>query len=216
MEESNSREKILKRIRNALINRQENPFQNIEFESPIYKKIEKPLDVTFATEFTKASGKFVYCENRKDFLQKLKSLMNENFWSSVFCKDRYIQAMLAKAEIPFQFEEKDFKQLIVGITPCEYLVARLGSIVVSSKYENGRRLHFYPEVHIVMAYSSQIVPDIIDAIKELKKQFGENYPSMITFITGPSRTADIEKTLVMGVHGPKDLYVFLIDDKNYP
>ena len=172
-----------------------------------------PLDITFATEFTKVAGKFVYCESRKDFLQKLKMLMNENFWGTVFCKDQKIQAMLSMAEIPFQFEEKDFKDLKVGITPCEYLIARLGSIVVSSKNDSGRSLNFFPEIHIVMAYTSQLVPDIKNAIAGLQKSYGDDYPSMMTVITGPSRTADIEKTLVMGAHGPKDVYVFLIDDQ---
>ena len=46
----------------------------------------------------------------------------------------------------------------------------------------------------------------------MKKKYPDNYPSMISLITGPSRTADIEKTLVMGAHGPKELYVFLIED----
>ena len=109
MEESTSREKILKKIRNALISKQENPFQDIEFESSVYTKMEEALDITFATEFTKVAGKFLYCENRKDFLQQLKMLMNENFWGTIFCKDQKIQAMLSKAEIPFQIEEKDFK-----------------------------------------------------------------------------------------------------------
>jgi L-lactate dehydrogenase complex protein LldG len=213
MEESTSREKILKNIRNALISKQENPFQNIRFGSSVYKKIEDALDITFATEFTKVAGKFVYCDSRKDFLQKLKMLMNENFWGTVFCKDQKIQAMLAKAEISFQFEEKDFEHLKVGITPCEYLVARLGSIVISSKSDTGRRLNFFPEIHIVMAYTSQLVPDIKDAIAGLEETHGDEYPSMMTVITGPSRTADIEKTLVMGAHGPKDVYVFLIDDQ---
>lgn len=213
MEESTSREKVLKNIRNALISKKENPFQDIEFESSVYVKMEDALDITFATEFTKVAGKFVYCESRKDFLQKLKMLMTENFWGTVFCKDQEIQAMLAKGDISFQFDEKDFSNLKVGITPCEYLISRFGSVVISSKNDSGRKLHFFPEIHIVLAYTSQLVPDIKDAILGLQKKYGEDYPSMMTVITGPSRTADIEKTLVMGAHGPKDLFVFLIDDQ---
>lgn len=215
MEESTSREKVLKNIRNALMSKKENPFQDIEFESSVYKKIEDALDVTFATEFIKVAGKFVYCESRKDFLHKLKMLMNENFLGTVFCKDQEIQAMLTKGDISFQFEETDFSNLKVGITACEYLIARLGSIVVSSKNESGRKMHFFPEIHIVMAYTSQLVPNIKDAILGLQEKYGTDYPSMMTFITGPSRTADIEKTLIMGAHGPKDVYVFLIDDQPY-
>ncbi len=51
-----------------------------------------------------------------------------------------------------------------------------------------------------------------DALKLLKTEYGTNLPSFITFAAGPSRTADIEKTLVVGVHGPKEVYLFLIDE----
>jgi len=45
----------------------------------------------------------------------------------------------------------------------------------------------------------------------MNKKYKDNLPSLITFATGPSRTADIEKTLVVGVHGPKEVYCFLVD-----
>ena len=54
--------------------------------------------------------------------------------------------------------------------------------------------------------------DLKDGFNRLKEKYGQKLPSMISTITGPSRTADIEKTLVLGAHGPKELYVFLIDD----
>ena len=75
----------------------------------------------------------------------------------------------------------------------------------------GRRLSIYPPVHIVLAYTSQLVPDLKDAFALLKSKYGNQIPSMITNVTGPSRTADIEKTLVLGAHGPKELFVFLLD-----
>jgi L-lactate dehydrogenase complex protein LldG len=51
-------------------------------------------------------------------------------------------------------------------------------------------------------------------LRLIRKKYEDGFPSLISFITGPSRTADIEKTLVMGAHGPKELYVFLIEDKS--
>jgi L-lactate dehydrogenase complex protein LldG len=62
-----------------------------------------------------------------------------------------------------------------------------------------------------VAYTSQLVYDVKDAILQAREKFAGNLPSLITFATGPSRTADIEKTLVVGVHGPKEVYVFLVD-----
>jgi len=89
-------------------------------------------------------------------------------------------------------------------------VARLGSILVSSNQASGRRLNAFPEAHMVIAYTNQIVTDVKDAMREMKSKFG-NLPSMMSLITGPSRTADIEKTLVMGAHGPRELYLFLVE-----
>ena len=67
-------------------------------------------------------------------------------------------------------------------------------------------------MHICIAYTSQLVYDISEALHFLQLKYKENLPSFITLATGPSRTADIEKTLVVGVHGPKEVYLFLVDD----
>jgi L-lactate dehydrogenase complex protein LldG len=69
-------------------------------------------------------------------------------------------------------------------------------------------------VHIVIAFTSQIVKDIDEGLILIKKKYKSGFPSMISLITGPSRTADIEKTLVYGAHGPKELILFLVDDTN--
>ena len=212
MQEITSREKILKKIRNALINKSDKPAIAVDYESDIYFNVDETLDLVFAEEFTKIAGKFVYCQNENEFIALLKSLISEKKWGKIYCIDELLKSFLKHGEISFTCEEADFKNLKVGITRCEYLIARLGSVMVSSKQASGRRLNVFPESHIVLGYSSQLVPDIKDALKNIKKKYENNFPSLISVISGPSRTADIEKTLVMGAHGPKDLYVFLIDD----
>jgi L-lactate dehydrogenase complex protein LldG len=67
-------------------------------------------------------------------------------------------------------------------------------------------------VHVVIARSSQVVLEIGDALAGIKGKYGQ-MPSQVSMITGPSRTADIEKTLVLGAHGPRDLFVFLLNDQ---
>lgn len=212
MEESTQREKVLKKIRNALIHKANNPFPAPDFESNIYKETIDPLEIVFAEEFIKVAGKFVYCETESEFLENLKALMAENQWENVFCREDKIKQVLVAGNIPFLHEEDDLRDIEVGITLCEYLIARLGSVMVSSRQQCGRRLFVYPPVHIVLAFTSQLVPDLKNALAGIKQKYGDKIPSMISVITGPSRTADIEKTLVMGAHGPKDIYVFLIDD----
>lgn len=213
MEESTSREKVLKNIRNALISKTEHPYPSLDIESNVFKKPQDSLDITFAQEFTKAAGKFIYCEDQADLYSNLISVIAENGWENIFCSDIEIKKNLDQAGIPFYSEEKDFSKMDVGITYCEFLIARLGSIMISSRQASGRRLAVFPENHVIIASAKQIVPDLKDALQNIKEKYPKELPSLISVITGPSRTADIEKTLVMGAHGPKELYLFLIDEQ---
>jgi L-lactate dehydrogenase complex protein LldG len=83
--------------------------------------------------------------------------------------------------------------------------------MVSSSQGSGRKIFGHAPIHIIIARASQVVMEIGDALAAMKGKYGE-MPSQISLITGPSRTADIEKTLVLGAHGPRDLYVFLLND----
>jgi L-lactate dehydrogenase complex protein LldG len=214
MEESTSREKVLKKIRDDLIEQTDAPFPIIDNDSPVYAEITGPLDVAFAEALIRMAGKFVFCESEDEFLAALQQFIVEKNWPLLYCYDEYLQDMLKKEGIPFESNQASFNEALLGITRCEYLVARLGTVIVSSKSSPGRRINVYPEIHLVLAYTSQLVPDLKQAFQDMRKKYAEGYPSMISLITGPSRTADIEKTLVMGAHGPKELYVFLIDDTN--
>lgn len=212
MEESTSKEKVLKKVRNALINKTDNPYPNVDFDTLVYKEIEESLDVNFAREFTKVAGKFVYCENTDELISNLSLICDGNHWDEIFCADPRLQELLDKADIPFSYDADSFHSLKVSVTGCEFLIARLGSIMISSGQMSGRRLNVYPEIHVVIAYSSQLVPDLKQALAGIKHRYAERIPSLISVITGPSRTADIEKTLVMGAHGPRELFVFLVED----
>ena len=110
------------------------------------------------------------------------------------------------------FLTDDLANCDVSITGCEALVARTGSIVMSTAQASGRTVSVYAPVHICIAFTKQLVYDVSDALKIVKNKYTDNLPSLITFATGPSRTADIEKTLVVGVHGPKEVFCFLVDE----
>jgi len=214
MEDSTSREKVLKRVRDALIEKTEPPYPIIDQESPVFKEMTEPLDVNFAQELVKVSGKFVYSESEDEFTALLKQFILEKDWPVLFCFDPIVQKILKEAGIPFVSSREEFLESRIGITRCEFLIARLGSVMISSHQSPGRKINVFPDVHLVIGYTSQLVPDLKHALAAIRKKYSHNYPSMISFITGPSRTADIEKTLVLGAHGPRELYVFLIDDQN--
>jgi len=100
----------------------------------------------------------------------------------------------------------------VAITGCDVLVAQTGSVVVTTRSTGGRALSVYPPHHVVVAPVERLVPDLPAAFQRLAAAFGPGYPSLISFITGPSRTGDIERVIVLGAHGPKRLTVLLIAD----
>jgi len=212
MEESTAREKVLKKVRDALIEKAELPYPIVELESSVYTEMTEPLDVTFAQELIKVAGKFVYCESTDEFIGTLRSFILEKDWPLLFCSDPEIHVLLKQGGIPYEESYEHILDAKIGITRCEYLIARLGTVMVSTRMNPGRKIVVYPETHLVVGYTSQLVPDLKQALQNIKKKYKDNYPSMISLITGPSRTADIEKTLVMGAHGPKEFYVFLIDD----
>ena len=173
------------------------------------------LTVTFAENFRRIGGEFFYCETLAQLGIKLRAWLAERLpaGQQLYVWEPAMQALLASAEVPFQATEADFQaQAAVGLTSCEALVARTGSLVVSPATASGRRLSIYPDQHIVLARPSQVVAEIGDALRKVQMRYGDNLPSMLSLTTGPSRTADIEKTLVLGAHGPRRLSLFLVED----
>lgn len=212
MQSTTSKEKILKKIRKALIHKSGQEIGDVDNESEIFTSSEEPLEIQFAQNFSALNGKFVFCENEAEFIENFDFIAKDNEWKNIFCLEPKIKDLLTKAKIKFSDKEKDLLNTDIGLTLCECLVARTGSVIVTSKQASGRRLPIYANFHIVVAYTSQLVPNIKDALKYIKGKYDKKLPSMIVTITGPSRTADIEKTLVQGAHGPKEVFVFLIDD----
>jgi L-lactate dehydrogenase complex protein LldG len=96
----------------------------------------------------------------------------------------------------------------VSVTPCLALVAETGTVVVSSRLLGGRRPGLVDLVHVVEARADQLVPDLATALTAIAPELSAS--SAVTLITGPSRTADIEQTLIHGVHGPGDVHVVFV------
>jgi L-lactate dehydrogenase complex protein LldG len=212
MEDSTSREKILKRVRDALIEKTEVPYPILDLDSSVFREIDDAPEVVFAEELIRVGGKFVYCDNEDEFVGALKSFILEKNWGLISSQDMVIREIMQKGGIPVASLEMPITDAQIGLTRCEFLIATSGSVMVSSKLNPGRRITGIPEVHLVLAYSSQLVHDLKQALSGLKKRYKDNFPSMVSVITGPCRTTDIENPMIMGAHGPKELYVFMVDD----
>ena len=200
---SPAKENILKKIRQALSNPVPLPFPQSEGNNSIFLAPPDDLEVVFAEEFVQLQGKFAFCTDEKDMLQQIQKLIVEKEWTKIYCnEDKWNAAFSNTINLP---------GCDASITGCEFLVARTGTIVMSAAQQSGRTVSVYAPIHICIAYTNQLVYDIKDALQMLKEKYAGNMPSLITFASGPSRTADIEKTLVTGVHGPKEVYCFLVD-----
>ena len=101
----------------------------------------------------------------------------------------------------------------VGVTMAQAAIAETGTLILESEKERHRLVSLLPPVHIAVIRADDICLTIGDALKRVRGHEKEEMSRAITFITGPSRTADIELTLTVGVHGPKELYVIILDNR---
>lgn len=210
-----SRDQILKRIRTAL--QQPSPQQPAvpNFTAPLFAPPADELSIVFAESFVRAGGTFYYCPSEEHFFDLLYAHKQERKIEHLFVWEPELKKLLHAGGVGFVGDETDFlAHADAGLTTCEALVARTGSVLLSAATGSGRRLSIYPDQQLVLARASQVVADIKDALLLAQDKFGglDKLPSMLSLVTGPSRTADIEKTLVLGAHGPRSITLFLLDD----
>jgi len=98
----------------------------------------------------------------------------------------------------------------VGITSCDCAIAETGTLMMCSRFGQERVASLLPPMHIAVVERQQIVPDLIDAFRLLEDRGLDQLPSNVTWITGPSKTGDIELQLTTGVHGPGKWRVIVV------
>ena len=184
------------------------PFPEAEGKEVPIQPQQQDLVVEFAEQFSALQGKFIFCIDEGELKASFEKLCLQNQWTKIYCEEEKFKNILLPGTL-----HNDIVSCDASVTSCETLVARTGSIILSS-VQQGRIPSVYAPVHICIAVTSQLVYDIKDGLEAINSKYQENLPSTITLATGPSRTADIEKTLVVGVHGPKEVYCFIIDDQN--
>lgn len=203
-----SKEIILEKIRAGKLLHRPSSIKEPDWNEEVFPVPDNLLE-TFVNELTQISGRVTLVESDDDFIAKLSSEFSAKGWQSIYCLDKQLTSLVAPSNVVIENSADKFLDMEVGMTQCERLVARSGTVVISSHGDSGRRMNVYPPIHIIYAKASQLVPFLKDAIAGLEAKYGDDYPSLISFVTGASRTADIEKTLVMGAHGPKELLVFV-------
>lgn len=101
----------------------------------------------------------------------------------------------------------------VGVSHALAGVAETGTLVMVSGADNPSTINFLPEHHIVVVSAADVVPDLETAIGKVRDAAGKgNMPRTVNFISGPSRSGDIEQKIILGAHGPRALHVIVIGD----
>ena len=226
------RENILGRIREALKvaaplpgSHGEPVAAHISAESPasharewlplVGASVEAQFDL-FARNCADLKADFQLLSNRDELKATLAKLAAAEKWSRIASHDGELSNFASKSiGLPVLLTDRGYdinelEKCDASITECDALVAQTGGVVVTSRSTGGRALTILPPHHVVVARREQLVADLPAAFALLQQKYAPDYPSMISFITGPSRTGDIERILVLGAHGPKKLTIFCV------
>ena len=168
----------------------------------------------FAKNAADLKADFRLLASRDELKAALAQLRDAEKWQRVAGHDGELSNFASQSlGLPLLLTDKGYdvqalEKCDAGITECDALIAQTGGVVVTSRSAGGRALSVLPPHHVVIARREQLVADLPAAFALLQQKYAPDFPSMISFITGPSRTGDIERILVLGAHGPKKLTIF--------
>lgn len=204
-----SRDAILSKIRTALEIKTAKPFPDEPNATDVFVRPSGDMPSAFTESFARVNGNLIDIVSESDAPGVLRDFLSAKGFTKIYCREAKMSALLSKAGVTAY---TDLATCDISVTDCEYLIARTGSIFLSTASESGRTAGVYAPLHLCIAGNSQIVSDVSDALEAMANRYGNDLPSFMSLATGPSRTADIEKTLVTGVHGPGEVYCLLISD----
>jgi L-lactate dehydrogenase complex protein LldG len=222
-----ARDTILSRVRDALSTPAPRPHQapagprvaatEARHWLPPVPSTSEALLARFAENAAALKAEFHALDSEAAAFATLARIAAAHGWKSIAHQTSALASAaavhLALSSLPLTpgYDRSTLEAADVGITECDCLIAQTGSILLTSRHGGGRALSVLPPHHLVLARKTQLVPDLPAAYDLLSSRYGasNDWPSMITLITGPSRTGDIERILVLGAHGPKKLTLLL-------
>ncbi len=170
----------------------------------------------FQRNATELKADFYEAGSEQELATLLLKLSKGEGWKTIGAhRGELTDTVCAKLGLPVcqtdaAYDIRQLEACDAGITECDALIAQTGSVLLTARSAGGRALSVLPPHHVVLAQREQVVGDLPDAFALLKGKYGASYPSFISFITGPSRTGDIERILVLGAHGPKKLTIYCV------
>jgi L-lactate dehydrogenase complex protein LldG len=201
-----ARERILGRIQRALEKKTPAPTGE---EGPLFAPIDNLLE-RFEAECKANITECIVSNDASETCGQLRLILSEITTGQVFAEDTPELRLLLNGvrDVRWSTDGPPLESSAATITSCEALVALTGSVVTSSA-RGGRGASIVAPVHVVMARESQLVADLDSALELVSARGLPAKSSFIGFITGCSRTGDIEKQLVVGAHGPLRLIVII-------
>ncbi len=191
-------------------------FKNDEIETTT----EEFLVKKFEEETVKIGSKVVICKNIDEAAGEIEKIIsgyssaafNNNIDSSISekIKSHYPDKNILHVKEIEDDLKSNLAKINVAVSIPEYLIAESGTAVIRSSVDEPRLLSVLTEVSIMLVKKEQIIPSMSSFLKKSREKAEDfNKTSAYVFVTGPSRTADIEKNLVIGVHGPGELIFVL-------
>jgi len=177
--------------------------------------LEEQIEL-FRRNADELKAEFHVCANVGEAVQYVKHWVIVDSWKKIGLHSGELtdavarELGLAEVRTDAGYAVNDLESCDAALMGCEALVAQTGSVLVSAPSAGGRALSILPPHHVVLARRSQMVPDLTAALQRVEEKFKDKWPSFLSFISGPSRTGDIERILVLGAHGPKKLTILLL------
>jgi len=224
---NNSREEILHTIRKGLEGvgpertlEERNFLSETEEIQKLTKELQGKLKTQFVDELTKVNTNVLEAGSEDEVKSSLQDLIKEKelksfaIWESQFLKKMNLKQELKDAGLKLitSKNKNRIAKADIGITEVDYAIADTGTLVLLTDKNQPRSVSLLPPIHLAIVRTENLVRDIKDLFIILKSrlQNTDDITSCMTFVTGPSRTADIELNLTLGVHGPKELYVVIL------
>jgi L-lactate dehydrogenase complex protein LldG len=218
-----SRDTILQRIRSGLSNAEAAGFAGLAPPPvpevwPRLNPAPKDLADRFTAELKAVHGEVVRCATMDEARKCLAKLMDEAGWATIAALDRPLARETTSALPPDRavwmqpdWQSKQMADIPVGLLAAECLLADTGTSVIACGTAPERLMCYLPPACVIVARVDQIAEHLPAAWPELARRAADrDLRGEFVLVTGPSRTADIEKILILGVHGPKRLVVLLV------
>jgi L-lactate dehydrogenase complex protein LldG len=215
----NSRDAVLGRIRSLLSSEPEQALPPVPEVWPDTQPSVEQMAAGFGEALAAVQGELMRCRTLDDARRRLAELADENQWSSIGSLDRPLCRSVSEGlgpdrvlvESP-QWDPKQMARFDAGLLEADYLLADTGSAMIACGRPEQRVLVYIPPACVIVATSDRLREHLPSAWREVAPRVADpGLRGEFVFVTGPSRTADIEKILILGVHGPKRLFILLIE-----